>query len=74
MKKILLAIPFAALVGCGEPTPENHCCMEGDCGGFLSDGGKAACLYTMVKDLEREVMVIDLKMQLKRHHDCEENR
>lgn len=73
MKKILLAIPFAVLVGCsGEaPTPENHCCMEVDCHNFFTNAPeRAKCLYTMVKDLEKKVEVNNLKM----HYECGETK
>ncbi len=71
MKKILLAIPFAVLVGCGNPTPENHCCTEGDCGGIstlLEE--KAECLERMVNGLERKVEIMELKM----HYECGETK
>lgn len=73
MKKILLAIPFAVLVGCsGEaPTPENHCCVEVDCHNFfIIDQERAKCLYTMVKELEKKVEVSNLKM----HYECGETK
>ena len=67
MKKILLAIPFAVLVGCGQPTPENHCCTGDDCGvlGTLYIE-KAKCLERMVNDLEKKVEIMELKM----HYEC----
>lgn len=71
MKKILLAIPFAVLVGCSgeEPTPENHCCMEVDCHNFFINAPeRAKCLYTMVKNLERDNTVKELKI----HYECGE--
>ena len=68
MKKFFLAIPFVVLVGCGEPTPENHCCTETDCGGILGtlERDKARCLARMVNDLERKVEIMELKM----HYEC----
>ena len=72
MKKILLAIPFAVLVGCGIPTPENHCCTEGDCGGFFGTPyhDKARCLERMVNDLEKKVEIMELKI----HYECGEDK
>lgn len=71
MKKFFLAIPFAVLVGCGEPTPENHCCTEGDCGVFGTlYMDEARCLARMVNDLERKVEIMELKM----HYECGETK
>ena len=71
MKKIFLAIPFAVLVGCGHPTPENHCCTENDCGVFGTlYMDKARCLARMVNDLERKVEIMELKM----HYECSETK
>jgi len=61
MNKILIAAAFAVLAGCGNPTPENHCCKEGDCGGVSTYRENSLCLYTMVKDLEKELEVLKLK-------------
>jgi hypothetical protein len=66
MKKILLAIPFAVLVGCGQPTPENHCCTEGDCAFGTIYMEKAKCLERMVNGLEKKVEIMELKM----HYEC----
>lgn len=71
MKKIFLAIPFAVLVGCGHPTPENHCCTEGDCDGISTLWEeKAQCLARMVNDLEKKVEIMELKM----HYECGETK
>ncbi|MBR2305805.1 MAG: hypothetical protein IKA48_01090 [Fibrobacter sp.] len=71
MKKIFLAIPFAVLVGCGNPTPENHCCTEGDCGFFGTlYMEKAKCLERMVNGLEKKVEIMELKM----HYECGETK
>lgn len=62
MKKLLLAIPFAILVGCGgePPTPENFCCMEKDCNNVWSiHAEKVKCLYTVAKDLEKKNEILD---------------
>lgn len=61
MKKLLLAIPFAILVGCGEPpTPENFCCMEKECKNFWTiDAEKVKCLYTVAKELEKKNEILD---------------
>jgi hypothetical protein len=69
MKKILLAIPFAVLVGCGIPTPENHCCDDGSCDGLGTLWQKKAlCLERMVNDLEKKVEIMELKI----HYECGE--
>lgn len=62
MKKLLLAIPFAILVGCGgePPTPENFCCMEKDCNNVWSTYmEKVKCLYTVAKELEKKNAILD---------------
>jgi hypothetical protein len=66
MKKILLAIPFAVLIGCGDPTPENRCCTEDNCGGLSTLFEKTKCLTRMVNDLEKKVEIMELKM----HYEC----
>lgn len=64
MKKILLAITFAVLVGCEQPAPENRCCSEGGCGvlGALYME-EAKCLARMVNDLEKKLEIMELKMR-----------
>lgn len=64
MKKLLLAIPFAILVGCGgePPTPENFCCMEKDCNNlfaYTTALEKVSCLYIMAKELEKKNAILD---------------
>jgi len=71
MKKILLAIPFAVLIGCGKPTPENHCCTEGDCGGVGTIWvEKEKCFEKMVNGLEKKVEIMEIKM----HYECGESK
>lgn len=64
MKKILLAITFAVLVGCEQPTPENHCCTNDDCGVVGPPPiEKVKCLTRMVNGLEKKIEIMELKMQ-----------